>query len=359
MGGSSANSGVAGFGALSGTSGTGGGTSGSSGKAFEACAGETAEAEALSVVIELLVDLSTSMLVVAPGTNITKWEVTRDAVLSAVDNMPSTTALGATFYPNAGIGDSECYQPEPGVTIDVLGAPGSDQRAQISDMFNSEGPQGGTPTHPAYLYSLGLIRETTLPGTRYVLLITDGAPTWGLNCSGDGRTPIDNEPLILEAQKAAARGIRTFVVGSPGSESAVQDLSRMATAGLTARAGCSDDGPTYCHFDMTQEPDFAAALRRALAEIVGATLNCEYPVPPPPAGQELNPNLVNVVFTSSDGDEHEVLQSAAPEDCTSGWRYSDDGNSVILCGESCDLVKADPAGSVEVLFGCETQVEIR
>ena len=350
-------------GGLGNSGGSGTGTT-ADGGAFESCSGVTAEAESLPVQLELVVDTSLSMGEQAPGTDRSKWEVTREAVLEAISEMPATTALGATFYPRVSIQSSTCYEADVGVPIAELGSAGSGQRSALEEIFAEAGPNGGTPTHMAYQFGLNHLRQSSLPSRRYLLLITDGAPTWGLQCSGVGSIAVDNEPMILEAQKAA-RGtadvpsVRTFVVGSPGSETAVQDLSRMAEAGRTARADCSSDGPRYCHFDMTQEPDFAAALKQALKDIVGATLSCEYPVPEPPEGNALDRNLVNVQFIAGDGATHEIFQSADPDSCSSGWMYSDDGTSVILCGESCDLVKADPAGKIEVLFGCQTVVEVR
>jgi hypothetical protein len=40
----------------------------------------------------------------------------------------------------------------------------------------------------------------------------------------------------------------------------------------------------------------------------------------------------------------------------SGWQYSSDSKQIILCGASCEAVKADPGGKMQVLFGCDTKV---
>src|SRR5690606_30076251 len=82
-------------------------------------------------------------------------------------------------------------------------------------------PDGSTPTHDAYKHALdNSMRVTNVPGSRYMLLITDGVPTYALQCVGSGfpNDPSPTEPIVDEIAAAAADGIKTFIVGSPGSE---------------------------------------------------------------------------------------------------------------------------------------------
>src|SRR5690606_27266404 len=136
-----------------------------------------------------------------------------------------TTALGAIFYPRVSIQSSTCYEPDVAVPIAELGSSGSAQRSALEEIFAEAGPNGGTPPHMAYQFGLNHLRESSLPSRRYLLLFTDGAPPCGLQCAGVGSIAVDNEPMILEAP-TAARGaavepsVRTFVVGSRGSETA-------------------------------------------------------------------------------------------------------------------------------------------
>jgi hypothetical protein len=162
--------------------------------------------------------------------------------------------------------------------------------------------------------------------------------------------------LIDEATLAFESGVRTFVIGSPGSEQTRDVLSRLATEGGTAANDCSDAGPKYCHFDMTTEPDLAAGLRNALEEIATRVRSCEYPIPAPPAGQALDPDLVNVLYTPNGAEAVTIGRDPSSSACSEGWQYSADGASIVLCGAACELVRADPTGTVEVLFGCETVV---
>src|SRR5687768_6952229 len=70
-----------------------------------ACAAQQQELEAIPGVLELVIDVSSSMREPAPGTNQTKWEATRDALIQAVDALPASVAVGMLFYPNVAIGD--------------------------------------------------------------------------------------------------------------------------------------------------------------------------------------------------------------------------------------------------------------
>ncbi len=107
--------------------------------------------------------------------------------------------------------------------------------------------------------------------------------------------------------------------------------------------------------------DAATQLSAALASIrTTAVVGCTYTIPPPPAGQALDPAKVNVTYTNPKGVVTNVLQDPPKTVCTDpnamGWEYSPDGTQINLCGSLCTSIKADPGGSLKVLFGCATVV---
>jgi len=322
----------------------------------DGCVGQTAGTEAVPAVLQLVVDTSGSMDRDAPGTRDTKWQVTRDALLGAIEEMPANTSLGVVFYPDVPITASSCFDSEADVAIAPLASAGSSQRRSIASAFASQSPDGGTPTHDAYRYAYSELATVSASGNRFAVVITDGTPTFSLGCEGTGLVsdPVDPSPLVGEATRARERGVSTFVIGSPGSEGARESLSRMAEAGGTARSGCSHSGPNYCHFDMTQSGDFASDLQAALGTISGLALSCAYDIPEPPSGQLLDPSRVNVLFTPRSGDAERIAQSEGAA-CNEGWRYSDDGASVLLCNTTCDRVKSSQ-GTLSLEFGCATEV---
>ena len=322
----------------------------------QACVGQTAGTEAAPSVLQLLVDTSGSMNQAAPGRG-SKWVQTRRAVLSAIDGMPGDTSVGVVFYPNvAGNTAMPCFDRRTAVPLARLDA--AQQRQQIQQAFANQSPQGGTPTHDAYAYAVAELARSAAIGPRFLVLITDGIPTYSLGCNTSGRQGNDNAvdatPLVGEAAKALAAGVRTFVIGSPGSEGARESLSRMAEAGGTSRVPCSHAGPDFCHFDMTRETDLGSGLDAALQAISGLALSCSYDIPAPPLGAVLDPAKVNLLFTPSDGPVELVGQSPGSS-CSEGWQYSDDGTRIVLCGSTCERVRSSQ-GSLNLQFGCATQL---
>lgn len=327
----------------------------------EACVGEQANTQPSPVFVEFLVDTSLSMAQSAQGGNEqpSKWEQTRDVLVSALAEMPEDTAVGLAFYPDVPVNSTPCFDGEQDVILASLGASDSEQRSKLANAFAQQDPDGSTPTHDAYVYSLTQLEDVESTDGRFVVLITDGEPTFSLGCEGSGLpgNAVETEPLIAEAGAALTRKVRTFVIGSPGSEDARSSLSQMAEAGGTAPPDCSHDGPSYCHFDMTQESDFAQALGDALRAISGQTLSCSYDVPTPPNGAALDPEKVNVVFTRTENDQTEDILKTSSEGCTTGWKYSDDGLQIILCPATCERITATP-GQLSLAFGCETKGDL-
>jgi hypothetical protein len=190
-------------------------------------------------------------------------------------------------------------------------------------------------------------------------LITDGEPTYGLTdtntCFGIGTQRVDSTALVAEVSAAFASGIQTFVIGSPGSETAREDLSRMAEEGGTARPGCSSapGSDEYCHLDMTTEPDFGAALAGALGQVAEQTQDpCSYDVPMPSDGQSIDRSRVNVSYTDASGNAVDVLRDPSLTDCDSGWQYSENMNSILLCPDACGAVMSGGNTDVNILVGC-------
>jgi hypothetical protein len=331
----------------------------------DACAKSTDTALPLSSILQLVVDTSGSMDWPpgwAPATpddskppGATKWEITRDALLKAVESLPADTSLGVNFYPNVEQEGETCLLNDVALPLQLLGKKGSSARAAWQTAAGDVVPVGATPTHGAYLFGLQLLAASSLPGNKFILLITDGTPTCTIDCAcNEGNEPVDSQPLIEEAVAARASGVRTFVIGSPGSENTREVLSQLASEGGTAKASCADAGPVFCHFDMTSEANLAAALGRALQQIATSLRSCEYPIPAPPAGQVLDPELVNVLYTPQGGPTTTLGRDPSENDCLEGWQYSPDGQNIVLCGDACDAVRADPQSTIEVLFGCQT-----
>ena len=354
---------ILGTGANGNLPGTGGSSSSTPITRDAACADGTGVGDAIPAVVEMVIDISGSMDWGADGNhnpprNMSKWDITSVALKDAVAKLPASIAVGINFFPNNPQGQA-CIRNRIDLPIALLGANNSAQRRAFDRAIDAANPSDATPTHAAFKFGAETVGASTLAGRKFVLLITDGIPTKALDCSGDGMMAVDTQPLIDEVATAATAAISTFVIGSPGSEDARDSLSQMATKGGTAKAGCSDAGPSYCHLDMTTATDFGAALSAGLADVAGQIGTCEFTVPPAPAGKTLDPTLVNVIYTHADGSEASIPQDAKG-DCASGWKYDDNQNptKITLCGSDCDAVKADGGAKIDVIFGCTTETNV-
>jgi von Willebrand factor type A domain-containing protein len=324
-----------------------------------ACVDQFSALTQIPPVIQFVVDTSGSMNWV-PGTErlpdtgeLSKWEITEQALATAIAGMPDAAAVGISYYPNTNQAPPNCIRTEASVPIDRLT---DEQRALIERVNSARIPAGGTPTHAAYEFGVQQLEITQLAGARFLVLITDGIPTYTRECDGDGQTRVDGAPLVASVEQTYQESdIRTFVIGSPGSEPARDELSQMALVGGTGAAGC-DALPGSCHFDMTSAPDFTSALNGALGDIAEATLGCDYAVPPAPTGRsQIDLNQVSVVLELG-GSPIEEFARAASSDCEAGWQYNADQTSIVLCRSTCEeltrKIAENPEISVRVKFGC-------
>ena len=49
-----------------------------------------------------------------------------------------------------------------------------------------------------------------------------------------------------------------------------------------------------------------------------------------------------------------IARDPSTTQCDEGWQYTADGRNIMLCGDACAAVRADPDSTIEVLFGCQT-----
>jgi hypothetical protein len=284
--------------------------------------------------------------------------------------LPVDTAVGLLFFPNKdSVGSPEptdvssCVAVDQLLPIALLGPASSAQRTSLRDALNGAQPIGYTPTHDAFHYALSSSLEASaLAGVRYALIYTDGAPTLALGCVGtsDVASPAPTQPIIDEIQRAHDRGLRTFLIGAPGTERSAggQDarkwMSQAARAGGTATSGCSDDGPNFCHIDLSQSSDFKTALVAGLSNVSGQIIPCTYALPEAPAQETLDLTNINVFHAAAGGDATEIIPRDQQPSCSEGWQLAD--SQVVLCPSTCDRIRNTAGSSIKILFGCASVV---
>jgi hypothetical protein len=279
-----------------------------------------------------------------------RWDVFRTKLASVLDKLPDPLAAGLMHYPNPSSG---CAPEMPLVAIDAL----SSTRAVIRTQLTALEPDYITPTRDAVRAALVQLRARPEAG-RYLVLATDGAASVCLGCDAScadyGKVPdSENDGLVADVAAALANdGIRTFVIGVPGSQTYRSVLSRVAEMGGTARPSCTNAGPAYCHYDLTDATvDFGALLGKALAEIGGKVLSCEFAVPDT---NTFDPNKVNVSLSETvmgNDVRTDLKRDPAQAD---GWDYANDGKTIRLFGPACERAKQLADGKVDIIYGCPT-----
>lgn len=91
----------------------------------------------------------------------------------------------------------------------------------------------------------------------------------------------------------------------------------------------------------------------AAGVIEGAEVACEFPVPEPPNGEEIDLASVVVEYTPGSGAAQSFTQVADASACTAGAFYIED-DVIYLCPETCTVVQSDEEAAINVLFACSS-----
>lgn len=365
---SSGSGGSAGTAGSGGTAGTGinlGGApaeGGNPGVGGESC-GEVVEADTLPVNVLLVIDQSQSMIANDLG-SVTRWQAMKDALSATLAATEEQISYGLKLFPGA----PQCDVPS-GVDVEV--ASGTESSEAILTALDGE-PDGGTPTAAALERALAYFEDGAgagLVGDKYVLLATDGGPNCvaddapcdaaecTLNIDGECPEGVDNccaENLETEAcldddgatEAVAAleeAGIKTIVVGIPGTEEYESTLNAMAEAG-----GLPAEGDTSYY--AVAEGGGAEGLTDALLAITETLIKtCEFEL----ASQ---PPFIDRVNVEIDGEVVPRVEGGGED----GWDYADESASpptIVLQGATCDQVESVGVQSVKILYGCTTVVK--
>jgi hypothetical protein len=279
----------------------------------------------------------------------TKWQKSRAAMISFFQE-PAAAGLKVAFR---FFGDSSdpCQScdvaacAEPMVDIGELTAdpaPLDAQEELLVGLFQGHQPLGGTPLAAALNGAeQWAVNYASLNPTEkmVVVILTDGIP---------GPCATNHQVIAGYAEAARqAAGVLTFAIGLQGSAPNLMNL--IAQKGGTNQA---------IMINNTNNAD--QELLDALLAIRG-DFSCEFQVPPDDGhGKDIDFGKVNVNHTPSDGGEPTIFKQvdnlAACTDA-GGWYYNDvDPPTLItLCPATCDAIKDDPGGKVNILLGCTTQ----
>jgi hypothetical protein len=346
------------------------------------CGAQTVAAKVRHPNMLIVLDKSGSTDTKPDGFNVSIWEGLKSALSSALDGAKDRIAFGLDLFPapaNPSAGaipindcnDRCCEMPTaPDLTVPIeSGATGV---PKIINALSATGPGGGTPTAAALArayeyYTTGA--GASLDGDKYVMLATDGGPNCnaGVHCDGDpnmctfnldkrcppnGTTVVnccagaanlgclDDKSTIDQITKLAGAGIKTFVVGIPGTEAYSSFLDQFATAGQETNP---NGPPLYYRVDAAGG---VAGLTKVFTDITTQLVtSCEIQLDAPPR----DPNQVNVAI------DCQVVGSSGT-DGTDGWilDQTTDPQKIVLQGTLCRWVQHQGAQRVDLVFGCPT-----
>src|SRR5664280_3145114 len=219
----------------------------------------------------------------SPSDALNKWGIMKDALNGALSKVQNDINFGLLLFPydpNGPIDTSSivtsCSVPvdASAIVVPIPSTPDPNNLTEILNVVGSHTPAGGTPTARALQQAYNYFQTgdgKNLAGSRWVLLATDGGPncnvglqctkdtctqnldlqcgdktaTTPLNCCDPAQTGVsyanmsclDGLAATSQIANLAAIGVKTFVVGIPGSEAYANTLNSFANAGQEPNTG--------------------------------------------------------------------------------------------------------------------------
>jgi hypothetical protein len=336
--------GAASSGASGGASSTSSSTGGASGGAPDgaaggalgdggACAATKAAATLVPVYLIIMFDRSGSMA------DLQKWP-SCVAGMESFFAAPASNGLYASlqFFTQPNECSVAAYAT-PAVPVTAL-----PNAAPFTAALNATSPQGFTPTLPALKGAVQYAQTVKAGLTKgekvAVVLVTDGDPN---HCSANPNNAAAAAAEVGAFAATVAATIPTYVIGV-GPDAA--NLTAIATGGGTA--------PPIM-VSTTSPAQTTADILKAINQIKASTLGCDYTLPAPPAGQVLDINAVNVIYTPGGGGTPVTLPYSATCADPTGWHFDSTTTptKVVMCGGRCSALQADTTGGkIDIEFGC-------
>jgi hypothetical protein len=382
-----------------GTGGAGGASAGTVGIDFEtycngllksmssSCGQTSRQADLKTVNMLLVIDQSGSMNDKPSATATeSKWSQMRKALAGALSTVAvrKNINFGLELFPydpsgaidpNSTDPATSCQVPVDESAIVVPIETKTDKIDAILQVVNSAAPAGGTPTaralERAYDYfTTGGGKD--LPGSKWVLLATDGGPNCNLGatcgkdtctqnmdlkcaggdpnttvncCATAGFSCLDDLNVLTDIRNLATAKVGTYVIGIPGSEAYAATLNSMAIAGGVPNAGANGES-YYAVSASTSLTDLQTAFEDITTKLV-KTCDIELATTP------TDPNSVILVKDCA------IVPGVAnntPVDGGSSGFYIDYTQQptahLRLVGTYCDQIMTSGASQVDVIQGC-------
>lgn len=257
----------------------------------------------------VVMDRSSSIgQVVELGSLVRRWDVVRDALDSVLAVYQTRANFGLMLVPPPGQ-----YFCDAGV-IDV--APSVQGASQLTATLDATEPGGASPTAPSLANARAYYAGAPVnPHGRYVILVSDGQPSCGIEAANETRKAIED---------LHADGIDTFVLGY-AQDGLVPVLDGFAAA-----------GGTLGHYPAYTSDTLVAALESISTSVT--TVSCEYQLSDGPSAAES--------LTVTRGG---ALVPYSP-DHTDGWDFDPTTATLTFHGPACDALRDPSVGTVRASF---------
>lgn len=207
------------------------------------------------------------------------------------------------------------------------------------------------------------------PGsTVHLITVSDDEPNYR-GASADARAT----QFEMDLRARLGRPFKQHTISSPGpsactSTACVPDPN-LGIACFFIALSCDARAPGLTYYALAErtqgvtasicDADWSATFRNFQENIIeSAPLPCDYTIPPPPSGESLDANKVNVSFTAAAGGEETFPRVDSPAACgaNAAWYYDNPASpsKVIMCPSAC--TKIATGGSMDIAFGCATVV---
>jgi hypothetical protein len=315
------------------------------------------------VALFVMQDRSGSMITGFPAGSPNSWP-NSIAAMQAFTTDPASAGLDVGlgyFPPTSNAPDSSCMGcATPVVPIQAIGQAGP---AIISSMnSNAPNPLNFTPLQCGLQGMIDACKTymQQSSGEKCVaVFVTDGNTTDPAYLGCDTNTT----DLLKIVSDGKAAGVETFAIGmvptaltflnqvaQAGGTNTAIDVSGGSAAFITALNGIRDKVTLKTSHQVTT------------TTTISTPLPCEWTIPAPTDGTTFNKNQVNVRFTPQGGQATDFgyTDQASCANVQNGWYYDDPNNptKVLLCDNTCTMVKAATGAEVDVGFGCDQKKAI-
>jgi hypothetical protein len=345
-------------------------------KSLPNCTASSTSATLRTVNMLIVLDKSGSMGKPGLGSSTSKWDAMKTALGTALNKAKLTISFGLDLFPKADVvaactGDTCCSTPAVGEALNVPVGPGADTVPTILSTLAATTPGGGTPMAAALSRALDYYVSGDgfgLNGDKYVLLVTDGGPNCdtaavptcdapactrnldpdpncnlNTNCCSTAALAVnclDDASVNTEIQALATAGIKTIVVGIPGSDPYVPYLNAFAQAGQKPN---TDPNATTAYYAVAESAGSTGLAQTLQSITIDLVKSCVITYTKPPD----DPELVNVLVDCA-------IIPREPTDGGDGsyWTLDMTTSTITLGGAICDKILAQGVNRVDYVFGC-------